>query len=279
MNYYIIFIIIFIVLTLLLYLLNIILHNEKFENTDNNILLKYPDETIQTINVVKDKGNTVIPLNIFITWNTKELPPYMKQSIDMVISKNSEFNLYIYDDEDCRNFLKKYFIPDVVNAFDSLIPGAYKADLWRYCILYYYGGIYQDIKYYPVGKFKYINLTDKEYFVRDIKLSGGGIYNALMICKPRNHILYKCIKQIIENVKNKFYGSSSLEPTGPLLMKRFFTEEEINNLELYNKNIFINGIFKDNIKLFGFYKKYREEQSKSIKPHYSSLYKQKNIYT
>jgi mannosyltransferase OCH1-like enzyme len=219
-----------------------------------------------------------IPLNIFMTWDNKDMPINMKKSVEMVMSKNSEFNFYIYDDEDCRNFLKKYFISDIVNAFDNLIPGAFKADLWRYCVLYYYGGIYQDIKFQPVGNFNYISLLDKEYFVRDIKTSGSGIYNAFMVCKARNEILFKCIKQIIENVKNKFYGSSSLEPTGPLLMKKFFIKKEIDNLELYNKSLFISGICKDNKKILDFYKGYRIEQKKSSKPHYSYLYKIKKIY-
>ena len=271
---YIIILIIFIILVCCFYFF---IKKESFNNI-SDILLEKPDENIKTINVVNNKSNTTIPLNIFMTWNSHDIPPNMKKSINMVMSKNSEFNFYIYSDDDCRNFLQKYFIKDVIDAFDCLIPGAYKADLWRYCILYKYGGIYQDIKFQPVDKFKYINLLDKEYFVRDIGNSGTGIYNAFMICKAGNEILYKCIKQILINVKNKFYGKSSLEPTGPLLMKKFFTKNEIDNLELYNKSIFINGIFKDDKKILAFYEDYRNEQKKSVKPHYYFLYKNKQIY-
>ena len=279
MNYYMNYYLIIILIIILIAIIFLLTKKDKFENTSSDILLTTPDETINTINVTENKmEGKVIPLNIFMTWETKQLPINMQKSVEMVISKNSDFNFYIYDDTDCRNFLKKYFIKDVVDAFDNLIPGAYKADLWRYCVLYYYGGIYQDIKFNPVGTFKYNNLLDKEYFVRDIAMSGSGIYNAFMVCKPGNEILYKCIKEIIKNVKNKFYGSSSLEPTGPLLMKKFFTKTEINNLELYNKSIIINGIYKNNIKILDFYKNYRLEQKKSSKPHYSNLWKNKNIY-
>jgi mannosyltransferase OCH1-like enzyme len=279
MNNYYLIIIGILILILILILIILFTKKDTFSNSSSDILLEIPDETINAINVTNNKmDGKEIPLNIFMTWNNKDMPINMKKSIEMVMSKNSEFNFYIYDDNDCRNFLKKFFISDVVNAFDSLIPGAYKADLWRYCVLYYYGGIYQDIKFQPVGKFNYTNLLDKEYFVRDIKYSGSGIYNAFIVCKARNEILYKCIKQIIENVKNKFYGSSSLEPTGPLLMKKFFSKQEIDNLELYNKSLLINGIYKDNKKILDFYKNYREEQKKSSKPHYSYLYKIKNIY-
>jgi mannosyltransferase OCH1-like enzyme len=278
MNYYIIGIILLIII---IFLIKIIFKVESFNNsnTKSYILLEEPNNKIKSIDIIDNPSNTLIPLNIFMTWNSSKFPPNMKKSINIIISKNSEFNFYIYSDKDCHDFLEKYFIKEVVDAFDCLIPGAYKADLWRYCILYKYGGIYQDIKFYPVNKFKYIDLINKEYFVRDTKNSGGGIYNALLICKPYNNILYKSIKQILINVKTHFYGKSCLEPTGPLLMKQFFTKNEINNLELYNGWSFINdGIYKNNIKILNFYKNYRKEQNKSTKPHYTYSYKNKNIY-
>ena len=247
---------------------------------NKNILLFTPNDTIKTINVVDNNVESKeIPLNIFMTWETKELPLYMKQSVELVKSRNPEFNLYIYDDNDCRTFLEKYFISDIVNAFDNLIPGAYKADLWRYCVLYYYGGIYQDIKFQPIGEFKYEDLLDKEYFVKDRDTGGGGIYNAFIVCKPRNKILYKCIKQIIKNVETKFYGSSSLEPTGPLLMKKFILPDRLNELLIFQKINNIDYIFKNNKEILKSYDNYRSEQKKSSKPHYHDLYyKIKKIY-
>ena len=272
MNYCIIYILIILIILLLFYINKPIL--STFNNINNDdILLENSSET------VNNNNDNIIPLNIFMTWNTNDMPPNMKKSVDIVKSTNPEFNVYIYNDKDCYDFLKNNFIKDVVDAFDCLIPGAYKADLWRYCILYKYGGIYQDIKFQPVNNFKYIDLVDKEYFVRDIKNSGGGIYNALLICKPKNKILYKSIKEIIKNVKNKFYGKSNLEPTGPLLMKKFFSKREIQNLELYNGWSFINdGIYKNKEKILKFYSFYRKEQLKSIKPRYTILYSQKKIY-
>ena len=47
------------------------------------------------------------------------------------------------------------------------------------------GGIYLDIKYECVGDFNLTQLTDSEYFVRDIETSGGGVYNGFMVCKPK----------------------------------------------------------------------------------------------
>ena len=54
---------------------------------------------------------------------------------------------YLFNDDSCRDFLAITFPPDVVYAYDELIPSAFRADLWRYCILYMFGGVYMDIKY------------------------------------------------------------------------------------------------------------------------------------
>ena len=104
--------------------------------------------------------NPVIPLNIYQTWHTKDLPPLMKNAVNKIIYNNPRFNYQLFDDDDCRNFIKDNFDSSVLNAFDSLIPGAYKADLWRYCILYKNGGVYLDIKYEYVNCFKFINLME-----------------------------------------------------------------------------------------------------------------------
>ncbi len=249
----------------------VIKYSNEFLNDENDLLIT-SENSINT---------NEIPLNIFMTWKDKQFTPEMQKSIDIVKKVNPEFNIYIYDNEDCRNFLKKNFIKDVLESFDTLIPGAFKADLWRYCVLYYYGGIYQDIKYQPYEDFKYITLTDKEYFVKDRPGYGygNGIYNALLVCKPRNLILYKCIKKIIKNVKNKFYGCSSLQITGPLLMKQFFTKEQFESLELSFDRYELNNsefIVKNNKKILINFKEYRKQQK--FFSHYSLLYFIRRIY-
>jgi hypothetical protein len=71
--------------------------------------------------------------------------------------------------------------------------------------------------------------------------SGKGIWNGFIVSKQNNPILKRAIYDIVDNVNNKFYGNSALEPTGPLLLKKYFTEDEIDNLK-YELN-YINGMF------------------------------------
>jgi mannosyltransferase OCH1-like enzyme len=175
-----------------------------------------------------------------------------------------------------RDFIKNNFSVNILDTYNKLKPGAYKADLWRLCILYIFGGIYLDIKYSCVGNFKLISLTNKNYFVSDRNVNNEyGIYNALICSVPNNPLLLDCINKIVENVKNNFYGTNPLEVTGPLCLNKFFTQEDIKNLELSFDG---NFILHNKTPILKMYKEYRVEQKKFGNAHYDYLWTKKNIY-
>ena len=227
--------------------------------------------------------NSIIPLHLYTCWHNKELPPLMKQNYDFMKNSNPKITFHLYDEDECREFIKIHFKEDVLDAYDMLIPCAYKADLWRYCVLFINGGIYMDIKYSCVNGFKLIALTEKEHFVKD--RPENCIYNALISVLPKNTKIFSCIRQIVENVKNQFYGENPLEPTGPKLLGKYFSEEETKNIPLYFQTTEINNtlnefyiVFNDRIVLRQ-YKGYRDEQLKCQKNLcYSKLWENKDIY-
>ena len=234
--------------------------------------------------ILKDKYNSIIPLNLYMCWGNKILPPLMQENYNLMVKNNPEFKHYLYDDDDCRNFIKKSFPMQVLNAFDSLVPGAFKADLWRYCVLYINGGIYLDIKYKCINNFKLIALTEREYFVND--RPSKCMYNALIAVKPFNKIMLNCINRIVKNVKYKVYGPSSLCPTGPGLLGLFFTQNEINAQQLKFTDYKIDYekteefiVYNNKNAILKYYDNYRIEQSKFQKTqHYSILWNNRQIY-
>lgn len=50
-----------------------------------------------------------------------------------------------YNDDEAAEFISTHFPPEVRQAYDDLLPGAFKADLFRYCALFVYGGVYADV--------------------------------------------------------------------------------------------------------------------------------------
>ena len=235
---------------------------------------------------LKEFYEPIIPLHVYQTWWTKDLPPIMKYYNDMLKEQNPEFQFHLYDDNDCREFISQNFDSDVLYAFDSLKPGAYKADLWRYCVLYKNGGIYLDIKYYGINRFKLMVLTEKEHFSNDWspKSKGlninceQGVYNAIIVSLPGNEILKKCIDRIVLHVKNKFYGLNPLHPTGPFLLRDFFTNEERKKWNLYYFRP--HDYIRFNLyPILMTYKEYRNEQKENSNvKHYDPLWREKNIY-
>ena len=217
-----------------------------------------------------------VPLLLFQTWQTSTLPPLMSRCVHDLITSNPEFKYQFYDDIRCRSFIQMHFDADVLHAYDTLIPGAYKADLWRYCILYVYGGIYVDIKYRCVPPFKLIELTTREHFVRDREFWGiDGIYQALLSCYPRNPILYKCIRKIVEYVYRMEYGKTCLF-IGPHLVRSHFCNLELKQMELSFNG---PGIQRGNKLILTMYPEYRRELKQfATTPHYTELWMERCIY-
>jgi mannosyltransferase OCH1-like enzyme len=223
-----------------------------------------------------------IPLHIYQTWHTKELPPKMKDRVESLKTTNPEFEHHLFDDNDCREYIKENFNVSVLNAYDKLIPGAYKADLWRCCILYKRGGIYMDIKMTCINGFKLIELTKQNHFVKD-RILPLSIYNAFMVCQPNSPLLLKAINRIVINVQNRFYGKNPLEPTGPLLFGNIILRNRLKpNIDLFH---FYGGgyiIYKNRFVISTSYPEYDNERrisyDKLNTKRYDKLWNERKIY-
>ena len=259
-------------------------YNKKLIEQEQNTLIHNTIVNIKKQNQIY----SIIPLNIFQTWYTLSLPQKMKENVELLKKENPEFKHYLYDDEMCREFIKNNFHEDILYTFNKLMPGAYKADLWRLCILYVYGGIYLDIKYQCTNNYKLINLTKQEYFAKDRFHEGiTGIYNAILVCMPNNNILFQSILLIVKNVKNNIYGHSDLDISGPHMMSIFFNEYSIQNLKLEFSDCG-NYILLNNNKILKMYDTYREEQNqlnndgsfniKNKHKYYKLYWLEKNVY-
>ncbi len=235
---------------------------------------------ISTCSKCKREPMTVIPPNLFQTWSTKSLPPYMKSCVERLKRKNPELKHHLFDDDDCRQFIYEHFDPEVLDAFDRLIPGAYKADLWRYCVLYIHGGIYLDIKYECVDKFKLVSLLDKPHYVLDrMEHSEPGkklVYNGFMVSPAKNPILKTCIHKIVKNVHNQEFGYNPLYPTGPGLLGHVLGKDQDIDMKLSQD---AKSILYQKKKILMMYPEYRKEQKKiQGQKQYDYLWKQGTIY-
>jgi mannosyltransferase OCH1-like enzyme len=231
---------------------------------------------------LKNDYKPIMPLKIFQTWYTKNLPDKMRQRVEKLKAQNPRFEHHLFDNNDCREFIKKHFNVDVLNAYDSLIPGAYKADLWRLCVIYIHGGIYLDIKLQCINGFKLVELTEKNHFVSD-RVPPLSIYNALLACQRGHPFLLMGIFKIVENVKNKHYGKCPLEPTGPIMLGNLIRSHKLKlNIDLkhYEDGGFL--IHKNRFVISTEYPEYNNErgnQYNALKTkRYNLLWNERRIY-
>lgn len=145
---------------------------------------------------------------------------------------NPEFTLLWYDDSAIRDELAASEIPDLLNAWDKLIPGAYRADLWRYFTLFSYGGIYLDAPFRPLLPLAEIlegcwNTESDQHFVsvKEQEKYPGAIYTGFLACSPRHPFMEGTLRRAIRNVMMGYYGENQLAPTGCLCLGDVIKEQ------------------------------------------------------
>jgi len=149
---------------------------------------------------------------------------------------NPDYSIIWYTDDMCNIFMEKMG-DRVYNAYKKLIPGAYKADLWRACILYVHGGIYIDS--FTIPYFNIEEMTkdawnsfsvDQFIAVKDVVKSGDGIHNGFMIATPNHPFFSVYIEDMIKNIESNYYGFNKLCITGPVQLRKSINK--CNNVSL-----------------------------------------------
>jgi mannosyltransferase OCH1-like enzyme len=93
--------------------------------------------------------NTIhIPQQIFQTHKSVSYllsKPNLAKAVASWRKYSPEFRYYFFTDAMCDAFMREHFSGDIYDAYQRLPMAVMKADLWRYCIVYKYGGIYADV--------------------------------------------------------------------------------------------------------------------------------------
>ena len=158
----------------------------------------------------------MIPRKIFQTWETKPLSDEFMTLPQSWINHNPTYEHILFDKNDREEFIKQNFDASVFNAYCRIIPGAFKADLWRYCVLYIHGGVYADIDTICRCSIDTI-LKDYEFMtVVDItNRVGYNLLNAFIATIPKHPIMLNCIHRIVYNVEHNKDIKNKLGFSGP----------------------------------------------------------------
>lgn len=111
------------------------------------------------------------------------------------------FTYNFYSDSMCETFIKENFDENVIKAYNRCPMAVMKADLWRYCVIYKYGGIYADTDAVClVNPDIFINNTAQIVFAPE---NGTGFFCQWFFAAPKNSQILKeiidlSVKRILE---------------------------------------------------------------------------------
>jgi mannosyltransferase OCH1-like enzyme len=121
---------------------------------------------------------------------------------------------------EATEFISGHFDRDVARAFDRLAPYAYKADLFKYCLLHVVGGWYVDAGVTMLGsplRAPFASSANPPGFVL-FRSTGpdDAPWNcsvALLYAEPGHDVFTTAIAEVVDNCKNQRYGATPLSPT------------------------------------------------------------------
>ena len=168
--------------------------------------------------------SNIIPKYLLKTcrFDFDKIPKPMLDAFSKSLDMCPGYKLVYFTDNDRYNFIKEYY-PEYLSDYDSIVPGAYRADVFRLLILYKFGGVYSDSCQLFLTSIDEI-LGYDQYDLVLVGTYTPGMANAFIASKPSNRIIGMMIRKIMSNVSNRSYGDNLLDITGPIALGKAFNE-------------------------------------------------------
>jgi len=228
-----------------------------------------------------------IPKNIIHTWNDKNINTELSYPIRVIKALNPEYNYILCDENDRKEFIKNNYDINIYDAYNKLKPGAFRADLWRYCYLYKYGGIYCDIKMVFRKSFNSF-IKSRTELILGKAMYNDGVNNGFMACFSNEPLMKLAIDTSVDRIENNYYGVSSLDITGPVMLEYCFNKlygvsssqyiENPNNKILMVRYNDINNyncfLYNNNLIAHTYFSTYRKHRATP----YVVFWNERNVY-
>lgn len=207
---------------------NMMRHSEIKYEEDGEPIIEYEYLHVYFINLYqnenlkikfKEKNNKIIEKNLIQTHESLSKIP--RELILYNLEMCPEYTYHFFDNQSRREFIKEHYGNDrILNAYDLLIPNAYRADYFKLLSLYVLGGVYMDHKCVLMYDLDEIVPYDKEYFlVSNADVSEKSISNNFMMFKKGHHILKYLIDKFTEKVELKMWTGNDFFEFGSNFFK------------------------------------------------------------
>lgn len=246
---------------------------------------------IESFSPKSEKYKKKIPKVIYKSGKRRlvQLPKSVKDLFQKTKEDNPDFEVKYYSDNESRKFIEKNCNKDILWAYDKLVPGSYKADLFRYCILYKNGGIWSDLSdqfLVPIDQIidfekDQIVLAKDKFTENGHEIKNRGIQIAFIATIPKNKIFLDAINEIVTNCKTNSYQDNPLSVTGPFLFGKICEKHKfLNKIKLldFDGNHYYDKNNKQVIKWKSLKTDLNTILKRTNREHYSYLWNNRNIY-
>lgn len=155
---------------------------------------------------------------VFSDKDTVALSGYSQKAARSVQSVFSSHHYRIWNQAEATAFIDANFPPRVRDAFETLVPYAYKADLFKYCLLKVLGGWYVDIGVTMLSN--PLSTQDGKRSAQFVLFRATGPWDppwacsvALIYAAPGHEVFDTAIERVVANCQQRFYGANPVMPT------------------------------------------------------------------
>ena len=155
-------------------------------------------------------GQRMIPRIIHQTWIEDVSAIRYPQLYRLQNSwRNSGWEYRFYNDTEARTYIMDNFPALFLVTYDALVPGAFKADLFRYLVLLRDGGIYADIDILLETNLDSLIPPTLSYLVaRDDGIAGVHdqaycLWNGLLAAAPGHPVMARAIERVVNLVSSR----------------------------------------------------------------------------
>jgi mannosyltransferase OCH1-like enzyme len=192
-----------------------------------------------------------------IIWQTYKDPQetlalYMHEAMDTWKNLNPEYEHRYMDDTQAAEFIKNEYGQEWYDIFISLPVGVMRGDLWRYMVIYKYGGVYADLDTECLKPISSWMIEDKEFIV--CPETSDHFCQWTFASTSGNPILKSVLDLIKDRLLNPEYGSPHFvhTHTGPAI----WTEGIMKILDIKVTNVIDDYLLLNscnNAKLYKFH--------------------------
>jgi mannosyltransferase OCH1-like enzyme len=149
-----------------------------------------------------------------------DLKGYARKATRSVRStfRDHEYRLWYLDD--ATSFIRERFPDEVLWAFQTLVPYAYRADFFKYCLLRELGGWVADLGVRMLKSPVEMLTAIKSESPRFVLFRSTGAWDppwncsvALLYAESGHPVFDTAIGYVIENCRRRYYGHTPLAPT------------------------------------------------------------------